>query len=358
MKIGNIKVGGNNPIAIQSMTNTHTKDVKKTIAQIKALQKCGCEIVRVAVKDHEDATAISKIKKSVSIPIVADIHFNYLLAIEAMENGADKIRINPGNINNKEHLKKIILKAKEYKIPIRIGLNSGSIDGAGVGAIQKAEARGQRPEVVREKLFINTVLEHIKFFEKNKFFDIVISLKSSSVQETISLHQKLSDKIKYPMHIGITEAGTKEKAIVKSSVGIGALLLQGIGDTIRVSITGDPVQEIKAAQDILQACEIRQFRPNIVSCPTCGRCQVNLEKVVKQFEKALETMARSSQLAVRCTVALMGCEVNGPGEAKHADIGIAFGKGSGVIFKKGKLLCKVSEKDAMKRLIAEIKGMI
>ena len=357
VKIGKVKIGGNYPIAIQSMTNTSTKDIRKTVSQIKRLQNCGCEIVRVAVKDKDDAKAISKIKEKINIPIVADIHFDYNLAIDAIENGADKIRINPGNIKDKKLVKQIIAKAKEKKISIRIGLNSGSIDGAAVGAIAPNGPKD------REKLFMKTVLEHIKFFEKHKFYDIVISLKSSSVQQTLFLHQKLAGKIKYPMHIGITEAGTKERAIVKSSAGLGALLLQGIGDTLRVSITGDPVQEIKAAQNILQACEIRQFGPNIVSCPTCGRCQVNSEKVVLEFEKAISNLTQNPKRKTQngligLTVAIMGCEVNGPGEAKHADIGVAFGKGQGVIFKKGKFVTKVTEKNAVKKLIKEIKGMI
>ncbi|MFC1576138.1 flavodoxin-dependent (E)-4-hydroxy-3-methylbut-2-enyl-diphosphate synthase [Candidatus Omnitrophota bacterium] len=323
VKVGTVKIGGNNPVVIQSMTKTATSNVKKTVYEIRALEKEGCEIVRVAVKDLEAARAIKAIKRKIKIPLVADIHFDARLALEAIKAGADKIRINPGNISKPKDLKAIIKAAKYAKIPIRIGLNSGSLP------------RGAK--------FVPLALKYIKLFEKENFRDIIISLKSSDVREAVLAYKRLSALSRYPLHLGITAAGSYDTGIVKSSVGIGALLLDGIGDTIRVSLTGDPVTEVVAAKRILQALGIRYFTPDVVSCPTCGRCQVDLGAIVKDLEARLPEG--------NITIAVMGCEVNGPGEAREADIGIAFGKNSGILFKKGKVVKKVTVKNAVKELL-------
>ena len=317
VKVGSVKIGGKNPVVIQSMAKTDTRDVRATIRQIHALERAGCEIVRVAVKDMEAACAIKKIKKQIRVPLVADIHFDYRLALESIRNGADKIRVNPGNMVK---LREVIRAAKNQKIPIRIGLNSGS---------------AKKP--------LKLALKTIRLFEKERFRDIIVSVKSSDVEETVRLYRKLSDLCDYPLHLGITAAGPAGMGIVKSSIGIGALLLDGIGDTVRVSLTADPVEEVIAARRILQALDLRSFGPKIISCPTCGRCQVNLGEIVKKFETAM--------IPQPVTVAIMGCEVNGPGEAKEADIGIAFGKGSGILFRKGKIIKKVKAKNAVEELV-------
>ena len=328
IKVGNVKIGGNNPVSIQSMPTTDTRNTRKTISQIKELEKAGCEIIRIAVKDKDAAREIKKIKSKINIPLVADVHFDWQIAIEAIKSGADKIRINPGNISNKTHLKEIINLAKLKKIPIRIGLNSGSLP--------------------RGATFISLALKYIKLFEKENFRDIIISLKSSSVTETVEAYKKLRSKCNYPFHLGITAAGSHGAGIVKSSIGIGSLLLDGIGDTIRVSLTGDPVEEVKAAKRILQAVELRSFEPDVISCPMCGRCQVDLKSVVEKVEKEIKTKKLKKK---SLTIAVMGCEVNGPGEARHADIGIAAGRGFGVLFKKGKVIKRVKEKDFAKEII-------
>ena len=324
IKIGNVKIGGANPVRIQSMAKTDTRNARKTISEIRRLEKAGCEIVRVAVKDPEAARAISAIKKGINIPLVADIHFDYRLALECIGQGADKIRVNPGNIKDPDHLKRIIQAAKKKKLPIRIGLNSGSL------------AKGGK--------FIPTALKYIKLFEREGFRDIIVSLKSSSVRETVDAYRKLAALSDYPFHLGVTAAGPHEAGIVKSSVGIGSLLLDGIGDTIRVSLTGDPVPEVIAAKRILGSLSLRKFGPDIISCPTCGRTEIDLAEIVRKLEKKL-----SGKPSIR--VAVMGCEVNGPGEAKEADVGIAFGKNSGLLFKKGKAVKKVRVKDAVKELL-------
>jgi len=335
VNLGGVKIGSPYPVRIQSMTKTDTRDAKKTIVQIKELEGAGCEIVRVAVKDKEAARAIKEIKKEIDIPLVADIHFDYRLALESIKSGADKIRINPGNISDAENLKAVITAAKKKKIPIRIGLNSGSLPKNGT--------------------FISTTLKYIKLFERQNFRDIIISLKSSRVRETVSSYRNLAGLCDYPFHLGLTASGPPEGGIVKSAIGIGTLLLDGIGDTIRVSLTGDPVLEVITAQQILGALNLRSFGPEIISCPTCGRCQVELSKIVRNLESAV----RSPQSAVRghhITIAIMGCEVNGPGEAKDADIGIAFGKESGMLFKNGKAIKKVKSKDAVKELLRYLKS--
>ena len=308
------------------MAKTDTRDTAGTVAEIRRLEKAGCEIVRVAVKDMDAARAISAIKKKIKIPLVADIHFDHRLAIESVKMGADKIRINPGNISRPDHLTAVIKAAKKQNVPIRIGLNSGSF---------------------ARHLFIKTTIKYIKLFEKENFRDIIVSLKSSDVRETVSAYRGLAALCDYPFHLGVTAAGSYNTGIVKSSIGIGALLLDGIGDTIRVSLTGDPVEEVVAAKRILQSLDLRSFEPDIISCPTCGRCQVDLGSIVRQLESSI--FAR--RVKKRIKVAVMGCEVNGPGEAKEADLGVAFGKGSGVLFKKGKVVKKVKAKDAVKELM-------
>ncbi|MGB2705597.1 MAG: flavodoxin-dependent (E)-4-hydroxy-3-methylbut-2-enyl-diphosphate synthase [Candidatus Omnitrophota bacterium] len=347
VKVGNVKIGGTNPIRIQSMAKTDTRDTKKTVAEIRRLEKAGCEIARVAVKDILAARAIKAIKRKISIPLVADIHFDYRLALESIKNGANKIRVNPGNISKPSELKEIIKAAKSRKIPIRIGLNSGSL----YPTDRRQPTRLTRGRLTTAGLFVNVARKYIKLFERENFRDIIVSLKSSDVRETVESYRKLAHLCDYPFHLGITAAGLYDTGIVKSSIGIGALLLDGIGGTIRVSLTGDPVDEVIAAKRILQSLKLRSFGPDIISCPTCGRCNVDLARIVKDLEKILSTVD-SRQLTKCCpTIAIMGCEVNGPGEAKEADIGIAFGRGSGVLFKKGKIVKKVKTKNAVKELL-------
>jgi (E)-4-hydroxy-3-methylbut-2-enyl-diphosphate synthase len=335
VKIGSVGIGAKNPVRIQSMTKTDTRDTKKTVTQILELERAGCEIIRVAVKDAAAAAAIKEIKKKIHIPLVADIHFSSRLALHSIKMGADKIRINPGNISKPQDLKEIIREAKKRKIPIRIGINSGSIRTKDTG------------HAAWSGLFVRTALKYIKLFEKENFRDIIISLKSSNVEDTVTAYRKLAALCDYPFHLGITAAGPYDTGIIKSSIGIGALLLGGIGDTIRVSLTGGPVSEVIAAKRILQALQLRDFGPDIIACPTCGRCQVDLVKIVNEIEN-------SSRVTRPVTVAIMGCEVNGPGEAKAADIGVAFGKNSGLLFKKGKVVKKIKVKNAVKEILKNL----
>ncbi|HAZ09772.1 MAG TPA: 4-hydroxy-3-methylbut-2-en-1-yl diphosphate synthase [Candidatus Omnitrophica bacterium] len=344
IKVGNIKIGGGAPVSIQSMTKTDTRDIPGTIRQIKELEKSGCEIIRVAIKDLEAARAIKAIKRKINLPLVADIHFDYRLALRAIENGADKIRLNPGNIYKEDEIKEVVKLAKKRKIPIRVGANSGSIRDKGKSAAES---------------MVKSAIDYIKILERMDFYDIIVSLKASSVLSTIEAYKLFSKKSKYPLHLGVTAAGPVSTGIVKSSIGIGALLLDGIGDTIRVSLTGDPVEEVIAAKNILQALELRNFGPEIISCPTCGRCQVDLQSIAEQISSRLKAQGSREKYnlfprALSFKIAVMGCEVNGPGEAKEADIGIACGKGTGVIFKKGKLIKRVKEKDIVKELLKNI----
>ncbi|MFH1996178.1 MAG: flavodoxin-dependent (E)-4-hydroxy-3-methylbut-2-enyl-diphosphate synthase [Candidatus Omnitrophota bacterium] len=348
--IGGVRIGGTSPISIQSMSKSKTSDVRATTAQIKRLERAGCEIVRVSVKDARDAAAIRPIKKKIGIPIVADIHFDHRLAILAMDAGADKIRINPGNIPTMDRLREVAARARSKGIPIRIGINSGSIPRIGTRAPDMA----------------SYALRYARALERTGFHDIVISLKSQNIVETIDAYRKVSRRCDYPLHLGITAAGLPYEGTIRSAIGIGALLADGIGDTIRVSLTGEPEEEIKAARAILGALGLRRFEPEIISCPTCGRCQVDLVPIVSKFKKELDklvTKRRSCGLwTVDCglnnlRIAVMGCEVNGPGEASIADIGIAAGKGQGTLFKKGKILRKVKEKDFVGELIKELKQM-
>ncbi len=348
IKVGNVKIGGGAPVSIQSMTKTDTRDVLGTIRQIKELEKAGCEIIRVAVKDFEAAKAIKAIKRKINLPLVADIHFNYRLALSAIQNGADKIRLNPGNINKKEHIIEVVRLAKKKRIPIRIGVNSGSVPSPfplPIGERVRARGRNSADQMVK------AALDYIKILERMDFYDIIVSLKASSVLSTIEAYKLFSKKSKYPLHLGVTAAGPVSTGIVKSSIGIGALLLDGIGDTIRVSLTGDPVEEVIAAKNILQALELRSFGPEIISCPTCGRCQVNLQAIVNKVTSRITNDERRTTKNYHSKIAIMGCEVNGPGEAKEADIGVACGKGTGVIFKKGKIVKRVKEKDIVIELL-------
>lgn len=341
VKVGNLLIGGGNNVVIQSMCNTDTRNVKETVAQIKRLEEAGCEMVRVAVPDMEAAKAIGEIKKEISIPLVADIHFDYRLALEAMEQGIDKVRINPGNIGSEEKIRAVVEKAKEKHIPIRIGVNSGSLEK------DLLEKYGH----VTPEALVESALKHVRILERYDFHDIVISIKASSVPFSIAAYSLLSQKVDYPLHVGITEAGTVWGGTVKSAVGIGSILAMGIGDTIRVSLTGDPVEEIKAAKEILKSLELRKFGVEFVSCPTCGRTQIDLVSIASQVEEKCRKINKNIKVAV------MGCVVNGPGEAREADIGIAGGKGEGLIFKKGEIIKKVPENELIDALMAEIEKL-
>jgi len=341
ISVGNAKVGGDSPITVQSMTNTKTRDIKATVEQIKRLEDEGCEIIRVAVSDMKDAAAIAEIKKNIRLPLVADIHFDYRLAISAIENGADKIRINPGNIGSRERILTVVNKAKEHNVPIRIGVNSGSLEKELLEKYGGVTAEGLAESAIR----------NVRIVEDLGYDNLVVSMKSSSVPMSIDAHKILSAAVDYPLHIGITESGTSYAGTIRSAVGIGILLGLGIGDTIRVSLTGDPVEEVRAGKEILKSLELRKFGVNFVSCPTCGRTDVDLIAIANKVEDRLKKVNKD------ITVAVMGCVVNGPGEAKDADIGIACGRGLGVIFKKGELLRKVSEEDLATELLKEIEEM-
>ena len=338
VKAGSVIIGGGNPIVIQSMCNTDTRNIEATICQIKALEKAGCEMVRVAVPDMNAAEAISSIKENVSIPVVADIHFDYRLAIASVLNGADKIRINPGNIGGRQNVKAVADTAKSKNIPIRIGVNSGSVE---------KELLAKTGKVTPE-IMVESALRHIKMLEEFNFKDIVVSIKSSSVPLSIEAYKLMAQAVDYPLHIGITEAGTPYAGTIKSAVGIGSILSCGIGDTIRVSLTGDPVEEIKASKEILKSLELRKFGVELISCPTCGRTQIDLIKIAEEVEK------RCANINKNIKVAVMGCAVNGPGEAKEADIGIAGGNGEGIIFKKGSIVKKVPENMLIDALMEEV----
>lgn len=340
IKIGNKFIGGGSPIAIQSMCNTRTSDVDATVAQILALEEVGCDIIRVAVPDVESAKAIEEIKKKIHIPLVADIHFDYRLAIESMENGVDKVRINPGNIGSEEGVRLVAECAKAHGVPIRIGVNTGSIE---KGLLEKY---GSTPEAM-----CLSAQKHIDMLLKYDFDDIVVSLKASDVNKTIDVYRLMSERCPYPLHLGVTEAGTFLGGTVKSAIGIGTLLKDGIGDTIRVSLTDDPVKEVIVAKEILKALDLKKDLPTFISCPTCGRTNIGLIPLAQKVEEYLNTVNKP------ITVAVMGCAVNGPGEAREADIGIAGGKGEGLIFKKGEILRKVPEDKLFEELKKEIEQM-
>lgn len=336
--VGNVKVGGLADISVQSMTNTPTQDVHATVRQIRRLERAGCEIVRVAVPNEEAANAISSIKKKISIPVVADIHFDYRLAVSAAKAGADCLRINPGNIGGAEKIRNIITCAKDLNIPIRIGVNSGSLE---KDLLKKYG--GATPEAM-----VESAVRHIELIRAMDFHSLKISIKASDVIRTIEAYRRLSVKTNLPLHVGITEAGPLYPGIVKSSLGIGMVLAEGIGDTLRVSLTRDPVDEVRVGFEILKALNIRKRGPEIISCPTCGRTHINLFKTVEKIEKELLSKKTPMKIAV------MGCVVNGPGEAKEADIGIAGGDGTGILFKRGKVIKKVPEEKLVAVLLEEI----
>ncbi len=335
VRIGDRYIGGNEPILVQSMCNTDTRDVAATVNQIKELTDAGCEIIRVAVLDMEAAQAIGEIKKQISIPIVADIHFDYRLAIEAMKSGADKIRINPGNIGDIDRVKAVVDTAKERDIPIRVGVNGGSLAKRVIEKYGKVTVNG----------LVESAYEHVKLLEDLNFNNMVVSLKVSNVPDTIKAYKLLSEKCDYPLHIGVTEAGTLLGGTIKNSMGIGILLNEGIGDTLRVSLTSNPVDEVKVGWQILKGMGIRNKGVEFVSCPTCGRTKVNMLPIAERVEKAVENIDKNIKVAV------MGCAVNGPGEASEADFGVACGDGCGLLFKKGEIIKKVPEEKIVEELI-------
>jgi len=345
VKIGKIIIGASHPVAIQSMAKCKTADVAESIKQIKDLERAGCEIVRVAIKDDADAVAIKKIKPRIGIPLVADIHFNWRLAIEAIDNGADKVRLNPGNIYRKEEVGEVAAAARAARIPIRVGVNSGSVRG------RKVEGGRWKVEV---DSMVKSALDYIKILESFKFRDIVVSLKASNIPDTVEAYRRFSKICDYPLHLGVTATGLPFAGAIKSSIALGILLSGGIGDTIRVSLTDTPEQEVKAAKTILESLGLRHFGPQIISCPTCGRCGVDLISIVREVENRLSSIVfRPSSRAPK--IAIMGCEVNGPGEAKEADIGIAFGKKDGLLFKKGKPAGKIPVDGCIEVLLREVK---
>jgi len=341
ISVGRVKVGGRAPITVQSMTNTFTCDIEATIAQIRRLEEAGCEIVRVAVPDMESARAISSIKKQISIPLIADIHFDYRLAVASAKAGADGLRLNPGNIGGKAKVRKVVDCAKEHRVPVRIGVNAGSLE----KDLLKKYA-GATPEAM-----VESAMRNIDILRSLDFHEIKVSIKASDVFRTVEAYRLLSRKTDLPLHVGVTEAGSLFPGIVKSALGIGMLLAEGIGDTIRVSLTRDPVEEVRAGYEILKALEIRKRGPEIVSCPTCGRCNINLFDIVERVEKALLSNPAHVKLAI------MGCVVNGPGEAKEADIGVAGGDGTGILFKKGKVIKKFPQEMLVDVLLDEVAKM-
>ena len=341
--VGNVQIGGQNKVIIQSMCNTKTKNIDETVNQILQLEDAGCEIVRVACLDIEDAKAIKEIKKKIHIPIVADIHFDYKIALEAIKSGVDKVRINPGNIGSEEKVKAVVEACKEKNIPIRIGVNAGSLEK------DLLDKYGGKPTA---KAMVESAKRHIDILEKLNFYDICLSLKASDLDLCISAYEEASKIFEYPLHIGITEAGTEFSGTIKSSIGLGILLREGIGDTIRVSLSDDPVKEIKVAKEILKDCNLYTKSPKLIACPTCGRTQIDLIPIAKEIEEFLQGIESD------ITVAVMGCVVNGPGEARNADIGIAGGIKEGAIFKKGKVIKKVPQEEIVDILEKEIINIV
>ncbi len=338
VKIGGIKIGGDNPVAIQSMLSVSSDDIKGNVAQAVALEKAGCEIIRFALPSIDDCVLIGEIKKAVSVPLVADIHFDYRIALKAIECGIDKIRINPGNIGDISRVREVVSACKDRNIPIRIGVNGGSLE-------KDILAEFGRPTA---QAMVKSAMRHVKILQNENFHDIVVSIKTSDVLVMIEAYRLMRERVDYPLHLGVTEAGTERMGLIKSAVGIGALLADGIGETIRVSLTADPVLEIAAAKDILRALGIRSFGPTMISCPTCGRTEIGLVELAEKVEKRLSSYKKSFKVAV------MGCFVNGPGEAKEADYGIAGGRGLGVVFKKGKVVLKVAENELIDALFKVI----
>lgn len=338
IKIGKLAIGSDSPISVQSMLNVPSTDIKASVNQALELEKAGCDIIRTAVPDMQAVKLISEIKKKVSVPLVADIHFDYKLAIESAEAGADKIRINPGNIGDDDRVKSVVKKCSEKNIPIRIGVNSGSLEEHVL-----AKHGGVTPEAMCE-----SAMYHVKLLNKFDFDDIVVSIKSSDVSKMVKAYRLMAQMCSYPLHLGVTEAGTYKMSLIKSCAGIGSLLLDGIGDTIRISMTDVPVKEVESALDLLSGLNIRKNRPQIVACPTCGRTRIDLISTAKEVEEALKNCQKNIKVAV------MGCVVNGPGEAKDADIGIAGGNGCAVLFKHGEVIRKISEENIVSELLKEI----
>jgi len=339
VKIGRVSIGGGNPVAIQSMIKFKTSDTARVLRQARELESAGCEIIRLAVKDELDARSLKRVKEQVKMPIVADIHFDYRLALRAIDSGVDKIRLNPGNIYKKDQIRQVVSALKGARIPLRIGLNSGSV--------KEARSRSMPDKLV------NSALEYIRIIEGFKFRDIVVSLKASGVLDTVSAYRKLARLCDYPLHLGVTATGSPFSGAIKTSIALGALLLEGIGDTIRVSLTDTPAREIYAGRAILESLDLRKFGHSIISCPTCGRCEVDLARVVKELEKQLLFLGTKPGVKP-LKVAVMGCVVNGPGEAREADLGIAFGKSEGLLFKKGKPVKKVAFQDCARILLSEM----
>jgi (E)-4-hydroxy-3-methylbut-2-enyl-diphosphate synthase len=338
VKVGHLTIGGDNQVIIQSMCTTKTTNIKKTVTQIKQLTDAGCQLVRVAVLDMEAAKCLGAIKSAISIPLVADIHFDYRLALEAVEQGVDKIRINPGNIGRRDRVKKVVEACKQKKIPIRIGINAGSLEKKFLQQTGHPTAQGM----------VDSALENIYLLEKLEFYDIVVSMKASSVPLAIEAYKLASKMFNYPLHLGITESGTLFSGTIKSAAGLGALLYLGLGNTMRVSLSADPVEEVRVAKTILKTYDLLEDEPNLISCPTCGRTQIDLIPIANEIENYLE------KIKAPITVAIMGCAVNGPGEARGADIGLAGDNGKGMIFKKGKIVKTVPEKKMIDELKAEI----
>jgi len=341
IKLGTLQIGGGAPIIVQSMTKTDTRDVPSTISQIKRLEKAGCEAVRVAILDKEAAKAIKSIKKEIRIPLIADIHFDWRLAIEAVKNGADGLRINPGNIGDRLRMKKVVSAAKDMGIPIRIGVNAGSLE---------KDLLKKYGHPTAEAL-VESARRHVRILEDMDFTSIKVSLKASDVVKTVDAYRLFSKEFDYPLHIGISEAGPSFSGTIKSAVGLGILLSEGIGDTIRVSLTTDPAEEVRVAYEILKSLHLRECGPEIISCPTCGRCEIDLRSLIDKVETEL------IDIKTPVKVAVMGCVVNGPGEAREADIGIAGGRGVGILFKQGQVVKKVKEPELLSTLIREIKRL-
>jgi (E)-4-hydroxy-3-methylbut-2-enyl-diphosphate synthase len=340
VNIGGVLVGGENPIVVQSMTTTDTRDIESTVQQINELEKAGCEIVRVAVPDEEAARAIDIIRKRINIPLVADIHFDYKLALRSTEAGCDALRINPGNIGSKYKTREVVAACKDHNIPIRIGVNAGSLDKVILKKYGKICAQGM----------VDSAMENIRILEDMNFRDIKVSLKASSVNLTVEAYRLIAAQVEYPLHLGITEAGTIPRALIKSAMGLGILLNEGIGDTIRVSITTNPVYEVWAAYEILRSAGLRERGIELISCPTCGRCEIDLFSIVEEVDNKIRFMDKKMKVAV------MGCVVNGPGEARDADIGIAGGRGVGILFKNGEIIKKVPEQQLLGELVKAIES--
>jgi (E)-4-hydroxy-3-methylbut-2-enyl-diphosphate synthase len=342
IRVGDIYIGGDSPIIVQSMTNTDTRDASETVRQIKELEEVGCELIRAAVPDMEAARVLGEIKENINIPLVADIHFQSDLALEAMKQGVDKVRINPGNIGSEEKIKQVIEKAKEKDVPIRIGVNAGSLE---------KEILEQHNGEATAEAMVDSALKHINILEKYDFEKILVSLKASDIERTVEAYRLLSQKVDYPLHIGVTEAGTKFRGTIMSSIGLGVLLYEGIGDTLRVSLTGDCREEIKVGFEILRSLDLRKKGITVTSCPTCGRTEIDLIGLAERVEDEMQKIEKDKDIHV----AVMGCIVNGPGEAKEADLAIIGGKGQGLIMKKGEIVKKVAEDKLLEEFIREVR---